>query len=88
MAKATHPSCESTVMKCSILVTKNDGFDYWKDEPCKKNAKYIVSYRMSYHGGVYKKHCCTQHKNKLVKEIEMDDFAKLISVDNIAQPTR
>ena len=78
------PLQQTAVMQCSILVTKHDGSDYWKDEPCKKNAKFIVSYRMSYHGGIYKKHCCTQHKNKLTKEIELDDFAKLISVQNIA----
>lgn len=75
---------KGAVMQCSVLVTKHDGSNYWKDEQCAKSAKFTVSYKISSHGSVYEKQCCTQHKKKLVKEIEEDAFAVLISIQNIA----
>ena len=70
------------ITKCSALVSKRDGI-LLVDCNCQKSAKFIVRYKISKSGGVFNKCYCTLHKNKLIKEIETDSFAELLSIENI-----
>lgn len=83
--EATNPACFlGAVMQCSVSIPKLIG-DYWQNVQCKKTAKYEVKYKISkYRDTVRTIKCCTIHKTKLLKEIENDSFAELISVENIA----
>lgn len=84
-SNSTEQQCnKQSVMQCSVLITKLIQ-NIWTDVNCKKNAKYIVSYKLSKNSEFVKtKKCCTQHKNKLLNEIHKDGTAILISVLNIA----
>ena len=72
--------------KCDAEVRKLSKFRvYWEDVPCQKNAKFEVEYKLSESSLLIKKDLCTIHRNKLLKEIDADNLAVLVSCKRLIE---
>jgi hypothetical protein len=82
--KGNNANTVLAVVFCQILVDeKHRGF-YLQSHQCRQKAVCEVQYKLtSKSENVISKKCCTRHRNMFLRQIDRDDFAELISVENL-----
>lgn len=69
---------------CQILVDEKHRGIYLQSHQCTQKAVCEIRYKLaSKSKNVKSKKCCTRHRNMFLRQIDRDDFAELISVENL-----
>lgn len=85
-----HVNPDVTIVEdyCDIMIDEKHRGLYMSSHPCNRKAVCKIYYKLaSKSDNIKSKKCCTRHKNMFLRQIDRDDFAELVRVENLRNST-